>query len=1093
MKYRVRRSKGRLYIHLGVMLMGATFLNLIPGSHFSTRAQTTTATLSGTVTDNKGAVVPDVSITISSAATGLKRQTTTNSEGFFIVPLLPPGSYSVRAQRAGFAPVEIDNVELPVAGQVARDISLRVGGIGDEVNISAAAPLLQTDTSALAEVVGNRQVDLLPINGRDFRRLTTLLPGSGPRSQRGSLGSFTVNGQREKANIFLVDGVDNNDSFRNQPSFNQGGVTGAPATLMPVDALGEFTLQTQGAAEYGRNSGAIVNIALKSGTNGFHGTAYDFLRNDNLDARNFFETRKNEFRNNNFGGVLGGPIIKDRTFFFAGYEGQREFVFSPLVVTVPSAADLAAARQINAAAGLTESPLSTSILQLFPQPNLNVVAGNNYSFAAPNTNNSDNFLVKIDHRFNDSYTLSGRYIFGDGDQVFPLTTGSGSPLPDYQTVVPTRVQLLGLNLSQILSPNIVNETRVAYNRFVQTFTPLDADFDPASIGLVTGAMSLPTITITGYVPLGAPTNVPRGRVSSAYQFVDNLTWTRQLHTFKMGGEYRRAIVNSFNDQLARGRLNFNRPATICDDSSPDDCQAIPASINSLADFLAGRVSTTGTAILRGATRRDTFTNNFGLFVQDDWKVTPRLTLNLGLRYEYLGIFREQYNRLSNFVPDAGLVPVGEAGLDSLYEPDYNNFAPRLGFAFDLTGVGHTILRGGYGWYYDTPSQDYFLLQGFQNAGPGSPALNPLPGLGVFNLTFPDGATIPYGPNVPIFGAASGSLPTTNISIFGVDLNLRTPYIQNYNLNLQHELRPGSILQISYVGSRGTKLFRVRDINQATPGPAASRQQRRPFNAQFPQFSFINYLETSANSNYNALQTTFKQRLARGLNLYAAYTWSKSIDDASNGIDSGTRGVSFPQDSHNLRAERAVSVFDLRHRFTLNFTYDVNFLANLFSSLPKRLTEGWQLGGIYTGQSGSPITPFLSIDNSRTAELNDRPNLVGDPNSGPRRPGGWFNEAAFALPADQTFGTSPRNVIIGPDYHSVDFSMNKLTKVTERISLQFRAEIFNLFNRANFSLPNVDFNSTSFGEINQTPDVTAGNPRLAEGGPRVIQFGLKVVF
>jgi outer membrane receptor protein involved in Fe transport len=1074
MKYSHRRSERRSCLRSAVVLCGALFLSLIQGSHFIARAQTTTATLSGTVTDNKGAVVPGVSIIISSAATGLKRQTVTNSEGVFTVPLLPPGSYSLKAQRDGFAPVEVDNIELPVAGQVTQDISLRVGGIGDEINISAAAPLLQTDTSALAEVVSNRQVDLLPINGRDFRRLTTLLPGSGPRSQRGSLGSFTVNGQREKANIFLVDGVDNNDSFRNQSSFNQGGVTGAPATLMPVDALSEFTLQTQGAAEYGRNSGAVVNIAVKSGTNDFHGTAYDYLRNDNLDARNFFETRKNEFRNNNFGGVLGGPIIKDRTFFFAGFEGQREFVFSPFVVRVPSAAEVAAARMVNAAAGLTENPLSTTILQLFPQPNLSVTTGNNYSFAAPNTNNSDNFLVKIDHRFNDSYTLSGRYIFGDGDQVFPLTTGNGSPLPAYQTVVPTRVQLFGLNLSQILSPTIVNETRIAYNRFVQTFTPLDADFDPASIGLVTGAMSLPTITITGYIPLGAPTNVPRGRVSSGYQFVDNLTWTRQLHTYKMGGEYRRAIVNSFNDQLARGRLNFN----------------------SLTDFLAGRVSTSQTAILRGATRRDTFTNNFGLFIQDDWKVTPRLTLNLGLRYEYLGVFREQYDRLSNFVPTSGLVPVGDTGLDSLYEPDYNNFAPRLGFAFDLTGVGRTILRGGYGWYYDTPSQDYFLLQGFQNAGPGSPALNPLPGLGVFNLTFPDGATIPYGPNVPIFGAASGSLPTTNISIFGVDLNLRTPYIQNYNLNLQHELRPGSVLQVSYVGSRGTELFRVRDINQATlatPGSTLTRQQRRPFNAQFPQFSFINYLETSANSNYNALQTTFKQRLTRGLNLYAAYTWSKSIDDASNGIYSGTRGVSFPQDSHNLQAERAVSTFDLRHRFTLNLMYDVNFLAALFSSLPKRLTEGWQLGGIYTGQSGSPITPFLSVDNSGTAELNDRPNLVGDPNSGPRRPTEWFNEAAFALPAAGTFGTSPRNVIIGPNYHSVDFSMNKLTRVTERFSLQFRAEIFNLFNRANLSLPNVDFNSTSFGAISETPDVTAGNPRLTEGGPRVIQFGLKVLF
>jgi TonB dependent receptor len=849
-------------------------------------------------------------------------------------------------------------------------------------------------------------------------------------------------------------------------------VTGAPATLVPVDALAEFSIQTQGAAEYGRNSGAIVNIALKSGANQFHGAAFDFLRNDNFDARNFFESRKNEFRNNNFGGALGGPVVKNRTFFFGAYEGQREFVFSPAVVRVPSAADIANARAANAAAGLAENPLSTRILQLYPTANLNVTTGNNYSFAAPNTNNSDNFLVKLDHRFNDRFNLSGRYIFGDGSQTFPLTSGNGSPLPAYQTVVPTRIQLFGLNLTQVLNARLLNETRLGYNRFVQTFTPLDANFDPSSIGLVTGAQSLPTITISGFVSLGAPTNVPRGRVSSAYQFVDNLTWTRGAHTFKAGGEYRRAIVNSFNDTLSRGQLNFN----------------------SLAEFLAGRVSTSGTAILRGATRRDTFTNNYGLFAQDDWKVTRRLTLNLGLRYEYLGVFKEQGARLANFIPGTGLVRVGDVGLPDLYEPDHNNIAPRFGFAYDLTGGGRTILRGGYGLYYDTPSQDYFLLQGFQNGGPGSPATNPLPGLGVFNVTFGPTATIPFGPNVAIFGNATGAAPTSNIALFAVDQKLRTPYIQNFNLNLQHELRPGTALQVGYVGSRGTKLFRLRDINQATPGPAATRQSRRPFNGQFPQYSFIDYLESSALSNYNALQATFKQRLARGLNFYVAYAWSKSIDDASNGIYGGTRGVSFPQDSYNLRAERAVSSFDLRHRFSANFTYDLDFLPSAISRLPKRVTEGWTLGGIYTGMSGLPITPFLSVDVSGTGELNDRPNLVADPNSGaPHGAALWFNRAAFARPADGTFGSSGRNTIIGPRLHIVDFSVSKATKFNERIALQFRTEFFNLFNHANLSLPNVDFNSAAFGSISETPDVTAGNPRLGEGGPRVIQFGLKLIF
>src|SRR5262249_29955917 len=303
------------------------------------------------------------------------------------------------------------------------------------------------------------------------------------------------------------------------------------------------------------------------------------------------------------------------------------------------------------------------------------------------------------------------------------------------------------------------------------------------------------------------------------------------------------------------------------------------------------------------------------------------------------------------------------------------------------------------------------------------------------------AMIPEGPTVAIFGAATGAPPTSNIALFAVDLKLRAPYVQNYNLNLQYELQPGTALQVGYVGSRGTKLFRLRDINQATPGPAATRQSRRPFNAQFPQYSFIDYLETSANSNYNALQTTLKQRLSHGLNFNIAYTYSKSIDDASNGIYGGTRGVSFPQDSNNLRAERAVSSFDTRHRFTANFTYDLDFLARGMG--PKRLTEGWQLSGIYTGASGVPITPFLSVDVSGTGELNDRPNLVGDPTSGaPDSATQWFNKKAFERPVNGSFGSSGRNTIIGPGLQIVDFSVTKATKLTERITLQFRAEFFN---------------------------------------------------
>jgi hypothetical protein len=1055
------------------------------------QAQAIGGKISGTVSDPAGAVIRKATVTATNEGTGAARRSTTDENGYYTLAELPVGFYALKIEGGGFVPATWTRVKVDVGAETRVNVTLSLQAKEAEVSITAEAPLVQPDSSALFEVIDNKQVNELPLNGRDFRRLTTLTSGSAPRSQNGSLGSFTVNGQREKSNIFLIDGVDNNDSFRNQPSFNQGGVTGAPATLVPIDALGEFNTQTQGAAEYGRNSGAVVNIAIKSGTNQFHGSGYGFLRNDNLDARNFFERcqtpncqngGRQEFRNNNFGGVLGGPIIKNRTFFFGGYEGQREFVFSPGLVRVPSAAEIATARMSNATAGRPENPLSTALLGLFPTANLNVATGtNNFAFGAPNRNDSDNFLVKINHKISDRFDLSGRYIFGDGTQQFPLATGNGSPLAKYQTVVPTRIQLFGLNLTQVLNARLINESRAGYNRYVQFFTPLDANFNPASIGLNTGMQTggLPTITIAGgFVSLGAPTNVPRGRFSSGYQFTDNLTFSAGAHNYKFGGEYRRAIVNSVNDVNARGRLNFNN----------------------LADFLAGVVSTSSTTILRGATRRDTFTDNFGFFAQDDWKLTPRLTLNYGLRYEYLGLFKDEGDRIFNFVPGSatGLVQVGTPGLSDLYRTDRNNFGPRFGFAYDVTGKGRTVVRGAYGLYYDTPSQDFFLLQNFNSGGPASPATNP--GSGVTNITFASGTMIPFGPGVSIFGGGAAS--TAASPIFAVDLNLRTPYIQNYNLNVQQEIRPGMVVQLGYVGSQGRKLFRLRDINQATPGPGATRQLRRPFNSQYPQFSFIDYLETSANSNYNAFQASLKQRLSRGLNFSVAYTLSKSIDDASNGIFSGTRGVSFPQDSFNLAAERAISVFDQRHRFMTNFTYDLDFLTTL-GSLPKSLTGGWQVGGIYTAASGLPTTPFVSGDVSGTGELNDRPNLIGDPMGGAQRDAAnWFNKSAFASPANGmttfAFGSSARNTIIGPRLHIVDLSVGKTTKLNDRFTTQFRAEAFNLFNHANLALPVVDFGNgvtpnNAFGTITQTPDVQQGNPRLGDGGPRVIQFGLKLLF
>ncbi|MBA3569374.1 MAG: carboxypeptidase regulatory-like domain-containing protein [Pyrinomonadaceae bacterium] len=382
-------------------VIASLFLAVVIG-----HAQSINGRIVGTVTDPNGAVVPKASVSVTNEGTGAERTVEADDSGTYVVPELPVGLYTISVAAANFAPANRPRVKVDVGAETRVDVAMSVQGATAEVTVNDQSPVLQSDSSALAEVITNRQVESLPINGRDFRRLTIITPGAVPRSQRGSLGSFTVNGQREKSNIFLIDGVDNNDSFRNQPSFNQGGVTGAPATLFPVDALGEFNIQTQGAAEYGRNSGAVLNILVKTGTNDFHGSAYEFLRNDNFDARNFFEGKRNEFKNNNFGGVIGGPIIRNRTFFFAGYEGQRESVFPPSAVIVPSSAAIATARADNAANGRAENALSTRLLALFPASNSS--GTNNYAFGAPNSNRSNNFLAKIDHRVTSKLNLSGR-------------------------------------------------------------------------------------------------------------------------------------------------------------------------------------------------------------------------------------------------------------------------------------------------------------------------------------------------------------------------------------------------------------------------------------------------------------------------------------------------------------------------------------------------------------------------------------------------------------------------------------------------------------------------------------------------------------
>ena len=710
-------------------------------------------------------------------------------------------------------------------------------------------------------------------------------------------------------------------------------------------------------------------------------------------------------------------------------------------------------------------------------------------------NDVDSFIGKIDHAFDKDNQLTGRYYYGNSKQSFPLAILAGNVLPGYNTVTPTKVHLLSLSYLKILSPTRVNELRFGYNRFKEGFFPEDSNFDPSSIGLNTGITNaqdfgLPLIRIhddLGIANIGATLSVPRARTDVNYQLIDNFSWKHARHDLKFGYEFRRTTVSQFFDAGYRGRLDFD----------------------TLADFLAGNLS--GGRAARGNSNRNTFQNSHAGYVQDTFRRNSRLTLNLGLRWDYFGVIGEQNNLLSNFDRTRGLVLVGSAGLPRLYQRDWNNFSPRLGLAWDLKGKGRTVVRAGWGLFYDAFSQDFFAGQlPFNTFNPG-PAFNPV-GPSPVLFSFSTVGTIQNG--VPIYSGFGDS------DVFAVDPKLRTPYVQNFNLNVQRELFKNGVLEVGYVGSHGTKLFRYRDINQpANPSVSSARPfDNGPFAPSGGTFFYVNHLETTANSNYNALQTSFTLRNRRGWTSAINYTWSHSIDNASDGQDYVANATQ-PDNSFRADLERGNSNFDSRHRFVATASYSI---PNFAKGHP-RFGKGWQLNTVVTLRSGNPFHLTLFDDYNNTGEFFPRPDIVGDPYAGTHAPDRFINLSAFKVPCtlDPTgdgsaasclpgtwhFGSLGRNALRGPGYRNVDFSIFKDTPITENVKVQLRAEIFNIFNHPNFSNPLLpsfaaDFTSsidpvtgrgTGFLPITVTPDVGIGNPFLGGGGPRNIQLAARLIF
>jgi hypothetical protein len=1095
-------------------------------------AQTFRGSIQGTVTDASGAAIPGAQVKVFSTGTGLSRTVTTNDLGGYTAAELPLGTYSVSVSRDGFRTTTLTGVPVSVGTPTRADAQLVTGMVQEVVEVSADVPLVETASNTTGGTIEASEVSELPINGRDYTKLLELVPGAtsdpvGSTESAGSYGLFSLNGNRGRSNNYLLDGTDMNDGYRNLPSVNQAGVWGCPSTILPVDALAEIPVTGNPEAEFGRSSGATVNIVTKSGTNQIHGSAYEYYRNDSLSSRNYFNVGaqpKNSFTNHQFGGSVGGPFEKDKAFWFVAYEGQRENGGLPQLGYVPTQAGVSAYQN----AGNTINPVVQAILNSKPWGTLPANDGN-VIFTTPFSNNSDNIIAKADqhlHLFSPGDLLTGRYFYSHGLQSFPLgMLYTGSTAPGFNTSTPTHVNIVSLSYTSLPKSNIIIEVRGGYNRFLQQFLPQDAGLNPntayglntLSPGFTSRDLGLPAINIyfdgsdnngtapaggASYSPIGATSSDSRGRVDTNYQLFGNISVSLGRHAFKGGYEWRRTFINSFIDSGHRGKLVFN----------------------SLADFLSGTID--GGSSASGNGTRYSYQNGGGAYFLDSWRVSSKITLNYGLRWDYYGVIGAKNNAFSIFdVKTGGLKTIGATGgPSSLYPKDWLNFAPRVSIADDLLGNGKLVIRAGAGMYYDGPSQDFFVgNQAYNtNAGEAGPAFN---GIGfaspvVSNITAGTSIFGDYSPN----------------SVFTVDQKLRTPRYTAYNLNVESQLASHVALQVGYVGSQGRHLFRFRDINQFNNIQGRTvdcgNGTKIGYGEQcFPTYSvgsyvdiplwYVNQIETSALSNYNSAQSTLKIQAWHGLTSTINYTWAHSIDTASDGLDF-VPNAAMPDDSFNPHGERASSNFDVRHRMQWYWSYNLPESKRMTA-----LTNGWAIDGMFNFATGQPYTVSYLFENdyNGSGEYYGRPDIIGDPYKGASGIN-LLNMSAFAAPCtidgdgnctNAHPGSEGRNAFNSPNFANFDFSLTKTTKIHEKMTVEIRGDLFNVLNHPNFSNPllpgfGVDIFGSSYQSGNRlvagldpvangaqylqttaTPDVGSGNPYLGGGGPRSGQVAVHITF
>lgn len=1081
------------------------------------RAQIDTGSIVGVVRDPSGAAIAGATVTLKSNATGVTRVVSTNEDGSYQFAAIIPGVYSVQAAKQNFESAISSNIEINVQSRPAIDFTLKVGPATETIEISSIGPILQTETADVGGVVQSQQINDLPLNGRRYSDLALLEAGI-QRNQVNQNNTapdrFSSNGNLETQNYFSLDGIDNNSGSTNLQE------SSVQVIQPPPDALQEFKIQTRTySSEFGTAAGAVVNASIKSGTNSFHGDAWEFLRNSSLDSNSYFNNlngiSRGRFTQNQYGATIGGPVLKNKTFIFADFQIFTSRKATTIQSTVPTPL-MKTGNFTELGQTLSDSPVggqsgcvaanvissscldatATKLVALFPDPNIPTqvakegVPGSwngapNYQFQYSVPKDTNSFDVRADHSINDKNHLFGRYSqFIINNQDPPWTGNPVAGNGNFATAYRIRERSVAIAWDDTLRSSLLNEVRFGFNRDyahsdpigLQLGTSLASDFGLAGIPVSANSAGIPPIEINGLTRIGTSPWRPQFQISQVWQVLDNLSWLKGNHSFKFGYEYRRWSNNFLDIRAPQGEIGVNGIYTA-------------AGSFGLPDFLLGDVDST---VFVTPTVVHNYTNGNSAYAQDTWRVRKNLTVTFGVRYELFSPLLNRQNSLSNFSPQNGGELISPAAGASgwferaLIHPDKNNFAPRFGFSYHPWE--RLVFRGGFGVFYQ---------QGVRIGSESILALNP-PAVFSYNLSRSQGSTTPVFQlknGFPINQFTSTTVDLTQLQIRAQDPNQRTGYVEQASFGPQFEITQNLSLDVSYVGNFARKMNRLRDANQGIFTGNFDSSGNPIDTYLYPNLNttnssatgshaFLELATNDGNTNYNALLVSLRRRYSKGVAYGMSYTWSHTI---SNYVDNLTGGA-FPQNSYDYAAERGDSMFDVRHRLVGFLTYELpvgkgkRFLNQ--GGPASYVLGGWQVNTIVTKQTGTTIQLFAPDSSLSGGNHASRPNCVGNGRSGASddpRTGLWLNPAAFALPGTGQFGNCGVGRYHGPGFSNADISLFKLFPIRETMKLEFRTELFNAFNHANFSNPG-SFFPFGFGIISSTV-----------GDPREIQFGLKFYF